>query len=114
MNITTIIKSICPDLYENADRAIFINLATEQLNSEHYLTNYNLAIALLASHIFTLSNRGSGISGNITTVREGDISISYANISTNDKNSDWNQTSYGIQLKNLTNRKSTGIFIQGK
>ena len=64
-------------------------------------TDYTRAIALLVLHWFTMEGRG-GNSGNIASVKEGQLQISYGK--TSSEPGDLGSTSYGAELKTILDR----------
>lgn len=109
LTVEQILNAIAPQFINNSDKQTFIQLAIMRLSESCYGDNYNHAVALLSAHMLTLTERaknggaGSGSAGNITSLREGDAAIGYG-VAGNSSglNSDYTQTSYGMQLISLT------------
>lgn len=101
-----------PDLAKNLRVDVWLELADVQVNSDVFGAAYPHALALMAQHIGCLENRGAdGNSGAVTSVREGDLSVSYAQASGGD--SYWNSTSYGQQYQALLRQYSRRPGITG-
>ena len=112
MAATDIIRIICPNLYNDADINDFIALAQLEVSSCYYGTNYQQALALYASHVYTLSQRNQGAPGSISNIKEGDLQIGYIGYSSLNA-SDYTQTNYGVQLLGLMKRKHASITVTG-
>jgi hypothetical protein len=119
MALTTIqiINIKCPDLGTDPNLSIWITLAQEQTDSSYFCNSYNLAVALRACHEYTLVNMpgaSAGASGNISSIKEGDLSIGYSNNSSSGKSSNnLDQTIFGKELKALIKQVRTGIAVLG-
>lgn len=100
-----IISAICKGLAADSDCNTFIELAEEQTSSTFFDKNRSMAVALRASHIWTLlnSNRTNGEAGAIQSKTEGKLNIAFAVSSNSDD--DLSQTHYGLQLKSLMKSK---------
>lgn len=101
-----IIEVKCPGLYADAGRDIYIEIAGNRISRCYYSENYNLAVALQACHDYAMDQR-NGDSGTISSKKEGDLSVSYSSISTED-GSDLDQTSFGMALKRLQKQMGSG------
>lgn len=112
MPLTTnqIIQIRCPDLYVDANLNTWILLAQEQTDRCYYGRHYNLAVALLSCHMYTLSQRGSGQSGIVTSEREGDLARSYGGFTAK---SYLDQTSFGLELQQLKGSSRAAISVLG-
>ena len=108
-----------------------IPIAEETLSNNRYKDKYGIAIGLLVLHWITKeeianSSSDTGIDGNSGTVtgsiaseKEGDLAISYnsskedAGTPTNGDSvySDWNTTSWGLELIQLTKACCFGVGI---
>lgn len=116
MSLTAIqiIEIQCPDLYTDPNLNKWISLAQERTNRCFFGKNYNQAVALRACHMYTLSLRIGGASGVISSKKEGDLSVSYAqNSSDTDGYDDLLLTHYGKQLKSLMKATSMGVSVLG-
>ncbi|MGD8707089.1 MAG: DUF4054 domain-containing protein [Nitrosopumilaceae archaeon] len=110
MSVSTILSTIAPQYDSLVSRSEFISLAETQVNRCWFRNKADLAVALMTAHmisVFTSSYRQDGTGGSVTSKREGDLALSFAQ-SVNG-NSDLNQTSYGKQFQSLM--KSGGFFI---
>lgn len=87
------------DSFSDSTVKIFIDIASELLDSNTFGTRYNTAVKLLAAHLLTMSARqGSG--GAVESERVGDLSRSYK-IPVSDEQ--YNQTSYGQMFLKVRN-----------
>jgi hypothetical protein len=115
MALTTaqIIQIRCPNLYSDSALNIWVALAQEQLSSCFFGNNYNLAVALKAAHMYTLTNRngGSGDAGVIASKSEGGLSVSYVVSSNSDE--DLGQTSFGLELAKLMKSSGAAASVTG-
>lgn len=101
-SIDDIILAVCPGLSASSSKATFVELATGRTSSDFYGSNYSLAIALRASHMWVLSTyRAGGSGGAVTSESENGQSRSYAVYTANGKYRDLSQTQYGLQLIDL-------------
>lgn len=101
MTVNEILQAINPNLYNDANRDIYIELATNQTDRCYFGVNYNLAIALRASHMYVLANRPNGETGQINSKKEGDLSVSFSAGKSSEASDDLSQTNYGMQLQTL-------------
>ncbi len=98
-SVDDIILAVCPGLAAASNKATFVELATGRTSSEFYGSNYSLAIALRASHIWVLSvYRAGGSGGAVTSESENGQSRSYAVFPQTGKYPDLSQTQFGLQL----------------
>jgi len=109
-----IVQAICPPLYASPIRDTFLELASEDLSSGYFGTNYNKAVALKASHIFTLAQRTLGEAGTVASKGEGGLSMSFQNARMASNNDDLDQTHYGKQLRNLARQQSPSASVIGR
>jgi hypothetical protein len=97
----------CPDLYSDANKQLWINNAILSTDADCYGDKYTLAVALRACHDYTMSTlaqgAGSGSAGPVISKREGDLSITFANNSSNYSSGDdyLSQTPYGRELLSI-------------
>jgi hypothetical protein len=101
--ILEILKDLAPE-FANEDQALlerFIDYATPSVSSKRFKPEviYQQAVALYAAHLLTLRARG-GKSGPVSSIREGDLSISYEALQGQD-NTELYQTVYGAQFVQL-------------
>ena len=111
MTPTTILDLIAPQFAADADKTSFLTLAKIQTSATFYGAKYNMAVALRAAHMLTLRDRAQstqGAGGQITSMREGDLAVSYSAASSGGSG-DLSQTSYGMQLQGL--KKGGGAFL---
>lgn len=97
------IRTKCPGLYNDADRAIYISNAELLCSLDFFGAKYNLAVALRACHDYTLVDRANatgGVGGNITSIKEDALQVSYA-AATGGNTNELDQTTFGTQLKYL-------------
>jgi len=99
LSVSVIFDAIAPAYASDSDKDTFITLATCQTSSCQFGDSYNYAIALRAAHMITMRDR-QGISGPISNLREGDLTIYYGSILDTWKHN-LHQTSYGTQLLGL-------------
>lgn len=114
LSTTDILKALCPSLYADGERDIFIQIATEELSSGFFGTSYSRAVALKAAHVFILSQRTLGESGTVSNKSEGGLSIGYANAKQISSNDDLDQTHYGKQLINLVRQRGPQASVTGR
>ena len=119
LTIDQYLAAIAPALATDANKAVYIEMATERTNKCFYGEKYNQAVALLAAHIAFLLNAqagamgaGSGSAdagsvGTITSKREGDLSVSYGAGAVSV--SELAQTRFGLML--LALRKGCRPFM---
>lgn len=111
MTVNQILQAINPDLYNDTNRDVYIELATNQTDRCYFGVNYNLAIALRASHMYVLANRPNGETGQISTKREGDLSVSFSTNKSSGASDDLSQTSYGMQLQTLIKQGLPAVSV---
>lgn len=126
LSVDQYIAAIAPALVTDANKAVFVEMATERTNRCFYGEKYNQAVALLAAHTAFLLNAqagamgaGSGSTeagsvGAITSKREGDLSVSYGagTVSVSDagvSDAELAQTRFGLML--LALRKGCRPFM---
>jgi hypothetical protein len=108
MTASEYITLLAPQLASNALKDDYITMATSMTSSCIFEGNYQYAIALRACHIMTLASRLDGSSGAISSKSEGNASINYALVNSNDG---LMSTQYGQQLKSLM--AGAGVSITG-
>ena len=96
-------------LYNDANRDKFLEAAQLQTAAGFYGDSYNLAVALRACHIYTLSQRPTGDGGPVLSKSEGDLSISYGQGGTDNLD----QTHFGKQLKDIMNQQLPAASVLG-
>lgn len=112
MTIEQYFDVICPELASDTNKSSYISIAQLTISSTVFGDNYNYAVALKAAHIGSLATRNSGNSGTVTSVKEGDLSISYGSGSSGN-NSDLSQTKYGLMLKSLYQSIQMAVSVTG-
>lgn len=110
LTIDQILSTKCPDLYADPNRATYIALAKDRVSSCAFGLNYNLAVALLAAHDYTMDSRTLASAGTISSKKEGGLSISYGGISAV---GDLEQSTYGMAFKRLAKSSRLGIAVLG-
>lgn len=110
-DILTIFNAIAPQYSSDPRLSTFQSIAQSLTSQTFFSNNYEYAVALRMAHMITISNRLRGKGGAITSESEGEVSISYA---TNSKMTGaLSQTSYGIELEQLTRQSGMGITVTG-
>lgn len=125
LSIESYIGALAPKLTISPSKEVYIDMAEQATNPGFWGVKYNQAVALLAAHIWYLScpedeasSEGSGganigVTGSITSKREGDLAVSYGGVSasadTSAADSDLMQSRYGVMLIRL--RKGCRPFI---
>ncbi len=119
MNTLEIIGAICPELSKSGNADIFIRMAEENLSRPFFGKQYAYAVAYKACHLYTVT-AGSGGStaaglGQITSMSEGGLSVSFATGSTeSDASGGLETTKYGKMLLGLINsRPRMGVNMTG-
>lgn len=112
LTILQIIEVKCPGLYIDTGRDIYIEIAEDQISECYYGKNYNLAVALLACHSYTLFLR-NGDAGTISSKKEGDLSVSYSTVKTGTNEDDLSLTSFGMELKRLKRSQTPAVSVTG-
>lgn len=103
------VKDIAPDLASEVDARVerFIELAALSVNRTTFGAKADLATAVYAAHLMTLSNRGGAAAGPVVSERVGDVSRSYAAPSTKDDGA-LDSTNYGKWFKQIRRECYTG------
>lgn len=126
LTIDQYLTAIAPALSADANKSVYIEMATERTNKCFYGIKTNQAIALLAAHIAFLLNAANGSmgagsgsgeagsTGTITSKREGDLAVGYGSGAVTVGNGDVTdaelaQTRYGLML--LALRKGCKPFM---
>lgn len=93
-NVDAILLDIAPEMaaVDEPKRLRLIEYAALKTNFGSGKVK-ELAVAYLAAHNYTMSNRG-GSGGAVTSEKEGDLARSYGLTS---QNNDYNATSYGME-----------------
>jgi len=104
-----IISVICAPLYADANRDAVISMAETMVSRAYFGVYGDQAVALRASHMYTLSKRSLGESGSVSSKAEGKLSLSFN--SGNMGSDDLAQTHYGVQLKSLMNMAGPAFSV---
>jgi hypothetical protein len=109
---TEILTAICPGAAADPNLTIFQEIAAFNTSASYWGTRYALALALRIAHIWSLSQRPQGAVGNVSSMTEGKLSISYSSTTAKSGagDSELGQTTYGRQLQNMM---SGGISVTG-
>lgn len=110
MSISALLSALSPTLAADPSAATFIEIATGQINRCFYGTQADYATALLTAHIMTMTKRGlNGSAGAVSSLKEGDLSISYGAVGNPNKVDTLLATPFGAMLYQL--RKGSGAFV---
>jgi len=113
-----IIKNICPELYGNEALDDFILMAVELTDRSFFGKMASYAIAYRACHLFTITGGGGSANaalgmGQIASMSEGSLSVTFANTQTND-GSGLDTTKYGkLLLGIIKSRPTLGVNTAG-
>ena len=118
MTVDSILSLIAPQFNDITNKNDYISLARLRVNACMFGDKTNLAIAYMTAHLIAVSTdpaRGKGEAGNITSKKEGDLSVTYGNFNTNTNgNSDLNMTSYGQSFQGLLNGTIPAVWTLGE
>lgn len=113
LNQLQIFRIVAPEFDAVPDTTVEgkLKFASIYICKEDYGEGYNLAVALMCAIIMAMPGGVNGgystSSGKVTSMKEGDLSINYGNLSEDDS---WlGQSTYGILLSQL--RKSLGLHL---
>jgi len=116
LSASEIFDTIASVYATDPDKSKYLEMAALQTSVCNYGTSYNLAIALRAAHAITVNKSGDfpgGSGGGVVSKKEGDLSISYGNI-TGKGSVDWlSLTPYGKQLIGLSKGKTLTMGVTG-
>ena len=105
------LDTLCPELALSPNVDTYILMAKKVLNEMVWGVDYAYAVALRASHDFTMAQRAGDETGLLTSKTEGKLSVSYWN-SVNDKTKKTLYlTRYGRALLELMNTKGLRFSI---
>lgn len=109
-----LLSALAPNYASDPEKSLFITVAASRTSSCAFGDNYNIAVALRAAHLMTMRDRGTngGTAGTISSIKEGDISVSYSN-KMGDITSDLEQTSFGQQLLELIKTNIPAYSVAG-
>jgi hypothetical protein len=114
-----IIKAICPELSGSPSLPVFVEMATEVTDKGFFGKQYSYAIAYRACHLFSVaggSNGGNSVMGlgQVASMSEGGMSISFATNANGNSNSGLDTTKYGKMLTALIKSlPSMGVNMAG-
>lgn len=105
-----ILQKVCPEIATDGEAvAVFVDLASGRCSHAYFGKLWDQAVAYLAAHMWTVSNRGGDAgAGGITSKREGDLSIGYAS---GNNDSLFGSTSYGLFYLSLLRQCGAGVTI---
>jgi len=109
MSVSSMLSVIASQYDSIVSRTDFIALAEAQVTRCWFKGKEDYAVALMTAHlisVFTPNYRKDGTGGAITSKKEGDLTISFAQ--SQNKDTDLNSTSYGLQFQRLA---KAGGFI---
>lgn len=89
---------------EQEEAILYIEMASSGVSKDFFKEDYEQALGLLACHMAIISNRDGGAVGAVSSVKEGDLSISYSGAVAG--GDDYDQTSAGTSLKRLIQKHS--------
>jgi len=104
MTAVEIIQAIYPALYNDPTRDTHVALARDETSSTFYGTNYEKAVALLASHNYYVTVANGGNAGVQTYKMSGRMAVSYGGIGVIREYLEL--SNFGRQLLSLTNKTS--------
>lgn len=117
MSVSSYLSTIAPQFNSRANRNDFINLASLQVNDEFFGDNKDWAKAYLSAHIMTVTPDATTTAiesgGVVASKREGDLSVSYANLGMLLEDEDLSRTTYGKQFMNLCKQGNAFIATTG-
>jgi hypothetical protein len=99
MNPEDYLAVLCPTMLTVSGYSVFIDMAEGVTSSGFFGSQYNLAVALRAAHMYVLNRKRGGEGGFITQKVEGRMSVSYGGV--NNVTDELQLTSYGMQLYDL-------------
>jgi hypothetical protein len=101
-SVDDFISALCPNLAADLNKDIYVEIAQGMLSSSYFGDKYNYAVALHASHNYTVDvSRPTGTAGLITGMTEGRTSMNFWNSIPQNDFSDLHMTTYGKRLKAL-------------
>lgn len=117
MSATSIFDRIASQLKDDPEKSAYIVEAQGQTSQAYYGTNYDLAVALRAAHNMTIDKQsisGASGGGEIASMREGDLGISYHKSDGGSNDNDYlNKTNYGIRLLGLRRGTCPSVSVTG-
>lgn len=116
MSVSVILSAIAPQFDTEPNRAVFITLASQNVNTCLFGVKADQAIAYLAAHYLTLStdpSRSGGATGAITSKKEGDLSIGYGAVAAGAGEEALSLTHYGMTFLQLQRSVNPNIYVLG-
>ena len=111
MSAETILDTIAARFASDPNKGTYLSLARARTGA-NYGSSYDLAVALRAAHMMTLSARNEGEAGPVTQKREGALAVSFAE--GDETNDDLAQTHFGRQLAGLRRGKVLAMGVTGR
>lgn len=103
-----ILAVICPAILSVSGYSLYTDMASALTSSGYFGDTYSMAVALMASHLYTVSSRGS-TTGMLTMRTEGKLSEQYGGMPS--LRSTLDTTNYGMQYKLLRDTRMAAISI---
>jgi len=117
LSVLQILSATALQLVSDPELSVHVQLAAQRTSSTCFGENYTLAVALRAAHTLTLKNEAvagnSGAVGPVTSMKEGDLSISFGGASSISVKGDLGTTKYGIQLQDLIDGQISSMSVTG-
>lgn len=116
MSASSILSAIAPQFDSNDKRSEHLQLAALRTSECVFGDKYDYAVALRAAHTLALSTRAKstgGGAGSVSSVKEGDLSISLSGVTGGVNSADLSQTSYGVELDGLIKSNIPGVHVVG-
>jgi hypothetical protein len=116
---SVIFDRIAKQWKDDPDKAAYIAEARDQTSVNFYAKNYELAVALRAAHNMAIDKQGTEGGqtggGEVSSKKEGDLSISYHKGSSTGSVTDeyFNKSIYGIRLKALRTGSGVTVSVAG-
>jgi len=111
MDIDEYLYALCPALALDINKDLFVQIAIDNTSLSAFGTQYNYAVALRASHEYTLAQKDASETGLVTQKSEQRTSISFWNSISATSNSTFSLTLYGKRLKALIKSKGLSASI---
>lgn len=116
MSASSTLSVIAPQFNSIANRDEYLSLAELNVNRCLFDSKGDMAVALMAAHMLALNTdpirQQSGGAGQITSKKEGDLSISFSSAS-DGSGGDLFLTVYGLQFQRLSNSVNTNVYVLG-
>lgn len=100
--IIEIVGVIAPEFLNDPRLATAILIADAEIAATMCGDKRPLLVAYLAAHLLAIGSRNqkSGTSGDVTSITEGNLSVSYSNVKSNNVNS-LGLTGYGMRFREI-------------